>query len=221
MKKFTFIELLIVVSILAMLAGILIPSLLEAKRKTKVSLCANNQRLISIALSSYVSNSGTYLPQHNSWGTLIGGKGLIPGDNHLNRPLNPYVAEFIEVAICPSDKGDSFFSRENSLVHNKVFINRGTSYLPQWGVTNFATVKVTDAFKPPGIYSFETPDKKLFMADWIWHMNRVMTDKRSQWHSRERRLCNTLFIDGHVKLYEFPVILDRKTPPNLNSFGWY
>ena len=223
MMKFTFIELLISIAIIAILASILVPSVMEAKRKTMISLCANNQRLISIALSSYVSNSKTYLPQHNTWATLVGGRGLLKPENNdpRKRPLNPYIDYQYELAICPSDQGDSYYSKEMSHTKNKVYVNRGSSYLPQWNIDNFATALVTHRSRPPNLYSFDDPEKKLFMADWIWHMNRLLTDKRSRWHSTERRLCNTLFLDGRVELFEFPLTMIRETPPNKDVYGWY
>lgn len=185
-----------------------------------ISLCANNQRLISIGLSSHLSDSNKKLPIHSNWGTLIGVEGVQNIDNEGDRLLNRYLEDPLETAKCPVDQGDSFNENKNSK-NLSVFAFFGTSYLPQWNVDNFATLKVTSAKNPLDIYSFEFPDKKLFLADWIWHMNRQINDKRTHWHSSEKRLCNTLFLDGHVELFEFPLTMERNTPADKDTFGWY
>ncbi len=52
-KKFTLIELLIVVAIIGILVSLLLPSLAKSREKTKRAVCISNQRQIGIALSSY------------------------------------------------------------------------------------------------------------------------------------------------------------------------
>ncbi|UCC23708.1 MAG: type II secretion system protein, partial [Planctomycetota bacterium] len=50
---FTLVELLVVISILALLMAILMPGLSKARSLAKRSVCSNNLRQIGIALTAY------------------------------------------------------------------------------------------------------------------------------------------------------------------------
>ena len=221
-KQFTFIELLVVLAIIGILVSILLPNLLKVRKQTRISVCANNQRMISLALHTYTSDHQRFLPQHKSWGSLLGRASHLRGGPATveEKPLNIYLNNQTDIGICPADKGDSFApDRPESWL--KVHELWGTSYLPQWEIDNFATLHVTSKDKPPNISSFEIPDKKLFLADWIWHMNRELSDPRSQWHESTKRKCNTLFLDGRVNYFTFPTFMIRSTLDDVDKYGWY
>ncbi|MCM8540372.1 MAG: type II secretion system GspH family protein [Lentisphaeraceae bacterium] len=217
-KFFSFIELLVVVAVIGLLISILLPNLLKARNKTRISVCANNQRMISLALHSYTSDNKHFLPQHQTWGSLLGRQSNVIGGliRVEDRPLNVYLDNDTEIGICPADNGDAYSERWNP-VHE----SWGSSYLPQWNIDNFATLHVSSNTKPPGLFSFEIPDKKLFLADWPWHMNRELADKRSQWHLSTKRRYNTLFLDGRVSFFTFPTFMQRNTKDDVDLYGWY
>ncbi len=59
---FTLVELLVVVSIIAMLTSILMPSLGRAKDAAKAVVCLNNQRVLGVALRYYAQDRNGRLP---------------------------------------------------------------------------------------------------------------------------------------------------------------
>ena len=61
-KRFTLIELLIVIAIIGILASLLLPSLQKARNITKGIVCLNNQKQISTGYHSYVNDFDGYLP---------------------------------------------------------------------------------------------------------------------------------------------------------------
>lgn len=59
---FTLVELLVVISILAVLIGILVPGLRGAKRVSKRVACGGNLRSVGQAMRMYLNDSNDYLP---------------------------------------------------------------------------------------------------------------------------------------------------------------
>ncbi len=69
-RGFTLIELLVVISIIALLIGILLPSLGEARRIARMTIDQNNQRQLAGAVNNYAS---TYQDRIASFTRLTGG----------------------------------------------------------------------------------------------------------------------------------------------------
>ena len=65
-RAFTLIELLIVVGIIAILAAIAIPNMLEAQVRAKVSRAKSDMRTIATALESYAVDNNKYPPNFDS-----------------------------------------------------------------------------------------------------------------------------------------------------------
>ncbi len=63
-KGFTLVELLIVIAIIAILAGIAIPNYLEAQTRSKLSRCKADMRTLSIAIESYAVEYNSYPPDN-------------------------------------------------------------------------------------------------------------------------------------------------------------
>jgi type II secretion system protein G len=89
---FTLVELLVVVAIIAILAGIAVPNLLEAQTRAKVSRVKTDLRTITIALESYRVDTNRYPPST-----------LVPRFRRL-RPLTTPVAYLTSV---PTDIFDT------------------------------------------------------------------------------------------------------------------
>lgn len=61
-SRFTLIELLIVIAIIAILASMLLPALNQARERAKSTKCTSNMKQFAVAFSIYASDSGEYLP---------------------------------------------------------------------------------------------------------------------------------------------------------------
>ncbi|MCC6426804.1 MAG: prepilin-type N-terminal cleavage/methylation domain-containing protein [Phycisphaerales bacterium] len=112
-RAFTLIELLVVIAIMALLMGILLPTLSHARFAAKTTVCGSRLQQIGLGLSSYLADFKEALPQAKGplpsggdsvIGALFGGKkGILPfyGIDQIGaerRPLNKYISSKIVAA---------------------------------------------------------------------------------------------------------------------------
>lgn len=79
-RAFTLIELLVVIAVIAVLMGILMPSLQKAREQAKIVRCGSNLRQVVLALATYTESNDGKLPPHPSFIT----KGNYHRPNELN-----------------------------------------------------------------------------------------------------------------------------------------
>ena len=67
-RGFSLIELLVVISIIGLLAGMLLPALKQARESARTALCASNLRQLGLATQMYVDDYGRYFNYFTSQG---------------------------------------------------------------------------------------------------------------------------------------------------------
>ena len=108
--RFTLTELLVVMVVIALLAGLTIPVIGKAKGKAHAMHCQSNLRQLGVALRLYLNDSADVMPIVAAMPSL-----KLNDRPPLNEVLFSYVDGVEKVFRCSADSGDPvFFEREGS-----------------------------------------------------------------------------------------------------------
>jgi len=210
---FTLIELLVVIAIIALLLGILLPSLNRARQQAKKIVCLSNMRQIGVALQAYLPDSEYRLPPSSCH--------VRDPNEHWLRILSAYTRETL-LFRCPSDTTKDFVDWSKSLTEQKdrrfssFAVNALLDpvhfrYGPQVNrYNNVNNIRRSSCC----IWISEAPDTPAFLgADHIhpelWEGSVDYAKKFVAW-DRHKATSNYLFADGHVEnlmfeaTYEWP-----------------
>ena len=94
--SFTLVELLLVIAIIALLAGRSIPALSKVRERARMASCSSNEKQLGVAVNAYTIDSRDMLP-------LCEGFNSFYGYPDLKSVLAPYLSDRTEVFKCPSD----------------------------------------------------------------------------------------------------------------------
>lgn len=208
MKKFTLIEMLIVIAIIAILASLLLPSLRKARDKAYFAVCMSNLSQLHKANSIFMKNNNQkfidQVDQANRKAGLNVGyayAGLGGSWNpEVTRPLNEYMgfeksgAGRIEATLCPK------FDENDDSVNNF-----GSSYMAAARVAHDDDLDGTTADDDsPLLAQVHNPHQMVLMANQgAWHWSKFYSDNTS-WtpdtHGDKRYTIS--FVDGHVSIVQ-------------------
>lgn len=114
-RAFTFIELMVVIAVIALLAALLMPALVRTREITRATACLSNLHQIGVALQLYVSDNQNLLP------VMYDQPANGPSTNGpaINVVLFPFAASS-NVFRCPSDNVGLFEMTGSSYAWNNL-----------------------------------------------------------------------------------------------------
>ena len=153
-RAFTLLELLVVIGILAMLAGLLLPAISRGKESARSTACLSNLHQIGIALQLYVSDRQNHMPVMFDWSAD-------QAANTNGPPMNQVLAREAgntNVFRCPSDRGGLFAATGCSYSWN-VLLNGQDADHPRLLGMSFDAGHIPMAFDKEGFHRARGPSK--------------------------------------------------------------
>lgn len=116
MKKFSLIELLVVVAIIGILASLLMPSLSRARGEARAAVCKNNLKQAGIALSMYAGDNNDALLTNIHYNTISGKYVFGDSSQGALHEVNGGDSGYVEAYL--GDGDDAYFCPASDLEEN-------------------------------------------------------------------------------------------------------
>ncbi len=207
---FTLIELLTVISLIALLAGLLFPVFAQVRESARRTSCASNLHQIGLSISLYSQDSDDHYPigvdsaDHGSylWEPTPDQEAELPTIPLLRDIVNPYLKSN-NVWRCPSDIGNqviTFYGRSDDGQDDDFDVNLSPTAYERLGTSYVYRLQLgMDGVNFPGDCSIGDPPNIQVLGS---AYSAVLADAAPNWHggssSLETQKINVLYADGHV-----------------------
>jgi len=199
-NAFSLIEMLVVISIIAVLAGLLLPAVLNFREKGKTTYCQNNLRQLALALRKYCFLYDDFFPLH--WGTNKYPQEVMCETMGLDS-MFAFGDKAPKVILCPSCRVTRAEHEDHLVRHYSISIN------------------ICGNVIPPGS-DFETRVKKTAFPEgfeWPWPTSEMPDPRFGTFHARRLRYLKSP--SGVVCFMDSNDTLLGETGTWWDKYEWY
>ena len=228
---FTLVELLVVLTIIAVLAAVLLAAISAVRERSDATQCVANLRQLAIANVTYTAdNGGRYVQAQERTNTIRwhGARGSVKSKFDPRKgPLAPYLGKDGRVKLCPSlrtvlREGESFEDGTGGYGYNAIYIggtpaDRYSAELVSNVPRAARTVMFSDTAFPRGNglqeYAYCEP------WEWVDRLGRPSGALAPSVHFRHNGYANVAWCDGRVTP-EPPTALGGKNRYGGDASKW-